>query len=206
MNRAKRQPILRDGVGAVVAAWIAKVLAATALAAGVVAAAVVLYGTGSGATVSDGSAPQAAAPIASSTPPAQVSAPNAAPAAAPPSASSIPSAQASAPNATPASSSVQFSSWQFAQYSYQIYPGPANGDAQKALAGFDLSVQDQGNSVVVNLKALSSQYNDAQFTVAKGNTAYFVETTLRDDPNSQENNLNDDGVVVVDPQGYLLQS
>jgi len=148
---------------------------------------------GSSIQYGSNSASRAIQAIASSTPPAQVSAPNATPAAA-------------APSAIPASSSVQFSSWQFAQYSYQIYPGPANGDAQKALAGFDLSVQDQGNSVVVNLKALSSQYNDAQFTVAKGNTAYFVETTLRDDPNSQENNLNDDGVVVVDPQGYLLQS
>jgi hypothetical protein len=74
------------------------------------------------------------------------------------------------------------------------------------LAGFNLSLQDQGNSVVVNLKALSSRYQDAQYTVAKGNTAYFVETTLRDDPSGQENNLNDDGVVVVDPQGYLLRS
>jgi hypothetical protein len=203
----KPQPVLRDGVRAVVAAWISKVLAATALCAGVVAAGVVLYGTGSGATVPDGSAvSQAAAPIASSTPPAQVSAPNAAPAAAPPSASPTTSAQASAPNATPASSSVQFSSWQFAQYSYQVYPGPTNGDAQTAMAGFDLSVQDQGNSVVVYLKALSSRYQDAQFTVAKGDTAYFVETTLRDDPNNQESDLNDDGVVVVDPQGYLLQS
>lgn len=202
----KPQPVLRDGVGAV-AARISKVLAATALCAGVVAASVVLYGTGSGSTASDGSAlSQAAGPIASSTPPAQVSAQNAAPAAAPASASSTPTEQASAPNATPASSSVQFSSWQFAQYSYQIYPGPTNSDTQNAMAGFDLSAQDQGNSVLVYLKALSSRYNDAQFTVSKGDTAYFVETTLRDDPNNQESDLNDDGVVVVDPQGYLLQS
>jgi hypothetical protein len=195
--RPRPQRALRDGVAAVAAAWISRMLAATALAAGVVGAGVVLYETGSGATVPDSSAfSLAAPPSASSTPLAQVSAPNATPA---------PSGQASAPNATPASSSVQFSSWQFAQYSYQIYPGPANSDAQKALAGFNLSLQDQGNSVVVNLKALSSRYQDAQYTVAKGNTAYFVETTLRDDPSGQENNLNDDGVVVVDPQGYLQQ-
>jgi hypothetical protein len=195
--RPRPQRALRDGVGAVAAAWIARMLAATALAAGVVGAGVVLYETGSGATVPDSSAfSLAAPPSASSTPRAQTSAPSATPAS---------SGQASAPNATPASSSVQFSSWQFQQYSYQIYPGPANSDAQKALAGFNLSLQDQGNSVVVNLKALSSRYKDAQYTVAKGDTAYFVETSLRDDPTNQENNLNDDGVVVVDPQGYLLQ-
>jgi hypothetical protein len=197
-SRPKPRRALGDGAVAVAAAWVARVLAATALAAGVVAVGIVLYETGSGATVPDSSALSlAAAASGSSTPRAQVSAPNATPA---------PSSQASAPNAAPASSAVQFSGWRFQQYSYQIYPGPANSDAQKALAGFDLSVQDQGNSVVVNLKALSSRYHDAQYTVAKGDTAYFVETTLRDDPNSQENNLNDDGVVVVDPQGYLLQS
>ena len=29
---------------------------------------------------------------------------------------------------------------------------------------------------------------------------------MRDDPNDQENQLNDDGVVVVDQQGYLVKS
>jgi hypothetical protein len=183
-SRPKTKRALKDWAGAVLAAWISRVLAATALAAGVVAVGIVLYQTGSGATVPDSSALSLATP---------------------PSASSTPRAQTSAPNATPASS-VPFSSWRFKQYSYQIYPGPADSDAQKALAGFNLSVQDQGNSVVVYLKALSSRYRDAQYTVAKGDTAYFVETTMRDDPNDQENNLGDDGVVVVDPQGYLLQS
>jgi hypothetical protein len=196
--RPRPHRTLRDVVGSVAAAWVSRVLAATALTAGVLGAGVVLYETGSGATVPDGSAlTLAAAPSASSTPSAQVSAPNAPPAS---------SARASAPTATPASSSVQFSSWQFAQYSFQIYPGPASSDALNALAGFSLSVQDQGNSVVVNLKALSSRYHDAQYTVTKGDTAYFVETSMRDDPTNQENNLNDDGIVVVNPQGYLLQS
>jgi hypothetical protein len=29
---------------------------------------------------------------------------------------------------------------------------------------------------------------------------------MRDDPNEQEQNLGDDGVVAVDPQGYLVTS
>ena len=175
---------LTGGVGAAVAASISRVLTGAALAAGVVAVGIVLYETGSGATVPDSSALSLATP---------------------PSASSVPRAQTSTPNATPASS-VQFSTWRFKQYAYQIYPGPADSAAQKALAGFNLSIQDQGDSVVVYLKAVSGRYKDAQYTVAKGDTAYFVETTMRDDPNDQENNLGDDGVVVVDPQGYLLTS
>jgi len=48
------------------------------------------------------------------------------------------------------------------------------------------------------MKALAGfQLKDASYTVQNGNTAYFVET-MRDDPNDQEENLGDDGVVTVD--------
>ncbi len=59
--------------------------------------------------------------------------------------------------------------------------------------------------MLLTFKALSSRYHDATVTVNKTNTAYFVETSMRDDPNGQENQFNDDGVVMVDPQGYVLQ-
>ncbi len=124
-------------------------------------------------------------------------------------ATSVPGPVAPVASATPApssapASSVRFDDWKYKKYSFQVYPGEVSSDAKKALAGFDLSVQDQGGGkVLLMLKALSTRYKDATFTVDKGNTAYFVETSMRDDPNDLENNLNDDGVVVVDPQGYI---
>jgi hypothetical protein len=113
-------------------------------------------------------------------------------------------AAAAAPS-SPANTGTVFASWQYRQYAFEVYPGPISSDGQRALAGFDLSVQDQGATVLLTFKALSSRYQDATVTVDKANTAYFIETSMRDDPNGQENQLNDDGVVMVDPQGYLLQ-
>lgn len=116
-----------------------------------------------------------------------------------------PPAQAATPQATPVpASSVRFADWQWKPWSYQIYPGDLSADAKKALAGFQLSVEDQGSRVLIRLKALSSRYRDSEVYVDKGNTAYFVETSMRDDPADQENNLRDDGVIVVNPEGYIL--
>ena len=112
-----------------------------------------------------------------------------------------------APAATPTQQpSVRFDDWRYKQYAFQVYPGELGAEAKKALAGFQLNLQDEGDSVLVILKATSPRYKDAQYTVDKRDTAYFIETTMRDDPNDQENNLRDDGVIEVDPQGYIVNS
>jgi hypothetical protein len=103
-------------------------------------------------------------------------------------------------------SSVRFDDWPYKQYAFQVYPGEISPQTQRALAGFQLSVQDQGDKVRVTLKALSSHYRDAEVVIDKGDTAYFVETSMGDDPNGLENNLSDDAIIVVNPQGYILQS
>jgi hypothetical protein len=112
--------------------------------------------------------------------------------------------------ATPAPSSgtattIRFDSWQYKQFAFQVYPGDISSEAKRALAGFTFSAQDQGDKVLLLLKARSPGYKDSQMYMQKGDTAYFVETSMRDDPNDLENNLRDDGVVVVNPQGYIIQ-
>ncbi|MGB2695115.1 MAG: hypothetical protein WBD55_08000 [Dehalococcoidia bacterium] len=124
----------------------------------------------------------------------------------PPNTSPQPTAPAATASAPPANA-TRFDDWPYHDASFQVYPGPIGSDARKALAGFDLTVQDQGPSVTLVFKALSSRYQDATVSVPKGNTAYFIETTMRDDPSPQEDNeLNDDGVIIVNPQGYIVQS
>jgi hypothetical protein len=103
-------------------------------------------------------------------------------------------------------SSVRFDDWPYKQYAFQIYPGDISSQTERALAGFQLSVQDQGDKVRVTLKALSSRYRDAEVVIDKVDTAYFIETSMGDDPSNVENNLSDDGIIVVNPQGYILQS
>jgi hypothetical protein len=104
-----------------------------------------------------------------------------------------------ATTATPAPS-VRFADWRYKQYAFQIYPGEISADGKKALAGFQLNLEDHGDTVRLLLKATSSRYKDAEYAVDKDDTAYFIETSMRDDPNDQEVNLRDDGVIEVDPR------
>ncbi len=198
--RSTRRRAERDG-GAIAAgrAWPTQVGAAGALVAVVLTLGFALNATGgSGSTLPNSSASvlsQSSGPTPTPAPPSTASV-QATPAAAAPTA-------AAQPTAAP---TVKFDDWRYKRWSYQVYPGEPSADAQKALAGFDLSVQDEGDHVVIYLKALSTRYRDAQQTVAKGTTAYFVETSMRDDPASQENDLDDDGLIVVNADGYILRS
>lgn len=178
------------------ASWRVQAGAATVLVCAVLALSALLHATGS-----SGSAPPANVSLPGAT--RQAAGPPPTPGATPPTASPAPAA--APPEATPVpASSVRFDSWQWKPWAYQIYPGEPGADAKKALAGFHLSVEEQGERVLIKLKALSPRYRDSQVYVDKGNTAYFVETSMRDDPADQENNLRDDGVIVVNPEGYIL--
>ncbi len=196
--RSSRRRAGRDGsVATGGRGWTLQAGGALGLVAVALVLGAILYSTGNG-----GGAPAAGAtasindaPTSSTTPaPPVAAAPTAAPA-----------AGNNGPTPAPAST-VKFNDWKYKQWSYQVYPGDISADAKKALAGFDLSIQDAGDHVVINLKALSSQYRDSQKTVAKGNTAYFVETSMRDDPSNTERNLDDDGIVVVNQDGYILRN
>jgi hypothetical protein len=188
--------------------WTARAASGAGLLVALLAFAFVLRATGtSGAMPANVSGLASARAQPSPSPTAVVSAPAAAAATPAPTTQTQAQPSAAAPTtpSAPATTGTLFASWRYRQYAFQVYPGPINSDAQKALSGFDLSVQDQGSTVLLTFKALSSRYQDATITVDKANTAYFVETSMRDDPNNQENELNDDGVVMVDPQGHLLQ-
>ncbi len=187
--RATRRRAAKDGKASLTAGpagpvWLVQASGAAGLVAVVLGLAFLLQATGSSG---DGLPDGAALSLSGSTNP-----------------SPAPSAAAAA-KATPAASSIRFADWQYRQYAFQIYPGDVSSDAKKALSGYQFSVQDQGNKAVLLLKALSSNYKDYQVSVDKGNTAYFVETSMRDDPTNQENNLRDDLVIVVNPEGYILQ-
>ncbi len=175
------------------------------LAASVLALAVVLRVTGSGGS----GLPPDSSVFASGATPAAAQATSEATPTSPGESTPVPNTPAPSPEApTPGATvtTVRFADWRFRDKSFQVYPGPISGDTQQALAGFELTVQDQGNQVLLVLKALSPEYHDASIPVDKADTAYFVETSMRDDPNGEENNLRDDGIIVVNPEGYILQS
>lgn len=190
VSRSSRRRAEKGGSAVATGArvWPAQAGAAGVLIAVVAALGLLLNATGSSATVPGDSSVSSAASGSSASQPTPV-------------------ATVAATQATPApASSTLFDTWRYKQYSYEVYPGQVSDEGKKALAGFDLSVQDQGDQVVIYLNALSSRYKDSQHTVAKGDTAYFVETSMRDDPANQEKDLDDDGIVVVNQQGYILRS
>ncbi len=184
--------------------WVTHAVSGALLLVAVLGLASVLRVTGSSASALPPDSSAFASSHATSTPTDVAAAPRPTPAAsdATPAEAQPTPAQA---QSTPANTGTQFATWRYRKDSFQIYPGSVSSDAQAALSGFDLSVEDQGTQVILHLKALSTRYHDAAITVDKANTAYFVETTMRDDPNGQEQELKDDGVVVVDPQGYLIK-
>jgi hypothetical protein len=206
--RAARQPTRKEKrahlepVPLRVVSW-TRVGSGVALALAVLAFAAVLRVTGT-----SGSAlpPESSLLASRATPTASAATSDAT--ATPPTASEgspTPNQSEAAPTPGATVTSILFTDWRYRNKSFQVYPGPISSEAKRALAGFDLSVQDQGSQVVLFLKALSPRYHDASIPLDKGNTAYFVETSMHDDPNDQENNLNDDGVVVVTPSGYIVQ-
>jgi hypothetical protein len=212
--RAMRQPVSRKQgrKGALPAAaprpaWVTQAASGALLLLTVLAFASVLRVTGSSASALRPDSSAFASSNQTSTP-AEVAASSTPTAAAQPVANEPTPAQAQPTQAQGQSTNTgtEFATWRYHDKSFQIYPGELSPDAEDALSGFDLSVEDQGTQVILHLKALSSRYHDANITVDKANTAYFVETSMRDDPNGGENELNDDGVIAVNPDGYLIKN
>lgn len=162
-----------------------RVAASIVLLAAVTIGAVILYGTGhGGAGLPQSSLAAAAANSRTST--------------------SGGAASAGSASSGQTVTNILFNSWQYKSYAYQIYPGAPGADATKALAGFTLSTRDQGGTVVLSLKAKDPRYGQAQLSVQKNEPAYFVETSMRDDPADQENNTGDDALIAVNSNGYIV--
>ncbi len=175
------------------AAWPVQSAAAALVAAVVLGLAFLLGGAGGGSPALPQQSIASSSSNAAQQSPAQTSP-------TPPSTTPTPAPSAGVP------SSVRFDDSPYKRYAFQLYPGEISSQTKRALSGFELSVQDEGGKVRVTLKALSSQYRDAQTVIDKGDTAYFIETSMGDDPSGLEQDLGDDGIIVVNPQGYILQS
>lgn len=116
------------------------------------------------------------------------------------------------PAATPAASpsgtvtlGPLLSSTPYAAYSYQIYPGTPSASARQAMAGFSFSARLVGNSVDFTLYVSGGGQPPVSNTYPASDHIYFVEANLGDDSGSAEYNFGDDGVVVTDASGHVVQ-
>jgi hypothetical protein len=87
---------------------------------------------------------------------------------------------------------------------YQIWPGPASSAASQALTGLAISVHQRGGGLAVTAAA-RGQGPATSHLYPGGVRVYVVEASLGDDSGNLDYNLGDDGVVVTDLQGRVIQ-
>jgi hypothetical protein len=141
--------------------------------------------------LASGSQPAATAPAASSQPAA-----SSPPAASPPAAS---------PSASPAASAGPLlSSEPYARAAFQIWPGTPGTAAKAAMTGLSVSVHKRGSGLSVTA-GVNGQQAGAPHTYPGGAKVYVVEASMGDDSGSSDYNLGDDGLVVTDSKGRIVQ-
>ncbi|HVB14239.1 MAG TPA: hypothetical protein VNH38_05720 [Candidatus Dormibacteraeota bacterium] len=130
------------------------------------------------------------------------------------SAHSTPSAAASgsspkvSPSASPSAAGTPgplLSSTPYASYTYQLYPGAVSGSARQALAGFTFTVHPAGSSVNFTLYVSGGGQSPVTKTYPASDHIYFVEASFGDDSGNSEYNFADDGLVVTDASGHVVQ-
>ena len=140
---------------------------------------------------------------ASSAPPSGSGGSGSAPASSPSAAPSS-AAPAQGPGASPAPTpGPKLSAQSFASYSFQIWPGTPSPTAKLAETGLSISVKKQGSGLSV-VAGVAGQSAPAAKYYPTGAKVYVIEATLGDDSGS-DFNLGDDGLIVTDSQGRILQ-
>lgn len=97
------------------------------------------------------------------------------------------------------------SSTQYAPYAFQIYPGPESSQARLATAGFTIQVTPRTGTIRLSVSASGSGQGAQTSTFPAGDRVYFVEAAFGDDSGGADYSFGDDGVVVTNAHGYLVQ-
>lgn len=102
---------------------------------------------------------------------------------------------------------IRLADTRYMQYASLISDNATSQREQEALAGFQVTRQQQADgSLLVTLKALNPEYQDQAYTVQPGQQLYFIETSMGDDRGTTgEYNLGDDTAVLVDSDGYIVR-
>ncbi len=121
-----------------------------------------------------------------------------------PSASAAPAQgppSAGTPTPTPG---PKLSSQSYAAYSFVVWPGTPSPAAQAAETGLTITVHKQGTGISVAAGAAGQPLPAARY-YPTGVKVYVIEASMGDDSGNSDFNLGDDGLVVTDSQGRILQ-
>jgi hypothetical protein len=153
-----------------------------------------LAGSGSSASVPAHSGPTPAASAASASAPASRSA-----------APKASTQQKPAGNgAASAAAGPLLSSQAFASEAFQVWPGALSATAQTAMTGLSIAVHRTSSGLSV-VAGVVGQPSPAAHSYPGGARVYVIEASLGDDSGSSDYNLGDDGLVVTDSKGEIVQ-
>lgn len=120
----------------------------------------------------------------------------------------------SSPTASPAGSSSTgrhaskagplLSSQSYASYSFLVWPSSPDTAAKTAMTGLTISVRRTGSGISVRA-GVNGQPQAAAHLYPGGARVYVVEASLGDEAGNSDYNLGDDGVVVTDMRGRIVQ-
>lgn len=92
----------------------------------------------------------------------------------------------------------------YANSAYQVWPGSPSAAAKSAMVGLTVSVKQQGSALLVTAGA-NGQGAPTQRTYVGGVRVYVIEASFGDDSGNSDYNLGDDGLVVTDAKGGIIQ-
>jgi hypothetical protein len=92
----------------------------------------------------------------------------------------------------------------YAAYSFQVWPGTPTAPAKAATTGLSITVRRQGSGISVTA-GVSGQPPSAPQFYAHGAKVYVIEASMGDDSGNSDYSLGDDGLVVTDAAGRILQ-
>ncbi len=113
--------------------------------------------------------------------------------------SSSPTPSSAAPSPGP-----KLSSQSYASYAFQVWPGTPSSAAKAAETGLSIKVIRQGSGISV-AAGVAGQAAQAPRFYPTGTHVYVIEASMGDDSGNSDYNLGDDGLVVTDAQGRILQ-
>jgi len=146
--------------------------------------------------------PQASPTVTAHARPASSPAPSSAARSAQPTQGPVASSPAAAsPAPTPG---PQLSSQRYASYAYQVWPGPATSAGKAAATGLTITVRRHGSGIMITA-GVAGQAAPAPRFYPAGAKVYVVEAAMGDDSGNTDYNLGDDGLVVTDSLGRILQ-
>jgi hypothetical protein len=96
------------------------------------------------------------------------------------------------------------SSQPFASSAFQIWPGPMSAAARQALTGLSVSVRKQRSGLSV-IAGVNGQPPAPAHLYVGGVKVYVVEASMGDDSGNSDYSLGDDGLVVTNAQGRIIQ-